>query len=86
MRGVQLERVVQVVGVCVCVCAHSVSAHLDKGPLDKALDWRCGGRFYRSEVSFIAGMHFVCVFVFVCLCVCVCVLSLIHISEPTRPP
>ena len=22
----------------------------------------------------------------VCVCVCVCVLSLIHISEPTRPP
>ena len=26
------------------------------------------------------------VIVCVCVCVCVCVLSLIHISEPTRPP
>ena len=28
----------------------------------------------------------VVVMVSVCVCVCVCVLSLIHISEPTRPP
>ena len=41
----------------------------------------CGGQVGR-------GLHsaFLCVFLLFCVCECVCILSLIHISEPTRPP
>ena len=46
--------------------------------------------FFFSERHFCgpctsAILSSACVSVCACVCVCVCVLSLIHISEPTRP-
>ena len=42
------------------------------------------GKVFTLEKMCVGVGVVVCVYV--CVCVCVCVLSLIHISEPTRPP